>query len=196
MDFTPSSFVGGSPALDFVNALEDVSSYPDLSDWAVAAGCLPADAAERLKRTARDDPGAAALALSRAKRLRDSLHDLFSSRIRWCEASAESAAELSAALAQAMGRRRLIRTGAAYALGWNIDERDLDAPWWEPVRAAVDLLTGDRLDQLKACQGHACGWLFLDASKNRSRSWCDMRACGNRAKAKRRRLTLLTRERQ
>ena len=30
-----------------------------------------------------------------------------------------------------------------------------------------------------------CSWLFLDMSKNRSRRWCDMKVCGNRAKARR-----------
>ncbi len=29
-----------------------------------------------------------------------------------------------------------------------------------------------------------CSWLFVDHSKNRSRLWCDMAVCGNRAKAK------------
>ena len=29
-----------------------------------------------------------------------------------------------------------------------------------------------------------CDWLFVDQSKNRSRLWCDMAVCGNRAKAK------------
>jgi predicted RNA-binding Zn ribbon-like protein len=29
-----------------------------------------------------------------------------------------------------------------------------------------------------------CDWLFVDMSKNRSRLWCDMAVCGNRAKAK------------
>ncbi len=29
-----------------------------------------------------------------------------------------------------------------------------------------------------------CDWLFVDNSKNRSRLWCDMKVCGNRAKAR------------
>lgn len=37
--------------------------------------------------------------------------------------------------------------------------------------------------RLKICPN--CGWLFLDRSKNRSRWWCDMTVCGNRAKASR-----------
>ncbi|MFG2826807.1 CGNR zinc finger domain-containing protein [Streptomyces sp. NPDC051064] len=39
--------------------------------------------------------------------------------------------------------------------------------------------------RLKRCSEHACAWVFWDSSKNRSRRWCSMRACGNRAKARR-----------
>jgi predicted RNA-binding Zn ribbon-like protein len=35
--------------------------------------------------------------------------------------------------------------------------------------------------RVKRCP--ACRWLFLDKSKNQSRQWCDMKICGNRAKA-------------
>lgn len=35
--------------------------------------------------------------------------------------------------------------------------------------------------RIKICPG--CDWLFVDRSKNRSRIWCDMAVCGNRAKA-------------
>jgi predicted RNA-binding Zn ribbon-like protein len=35
--------------------------------------------------------------------------------------------------------------------------------------------------KVKSCPN--CDWLFVDRSKNQSRVWCDMRICGNRAKA-------------
>lgn len=38
--------------------------------------------------------------------------------------------------------------------------------------------------RLKACQSLECGWVFLDASRNTSRRWCDMAGCGNRAKSR------------
>jgi predicted RNA-binding Zn ribbon-like protein len=37
--------------------------------------------------------------------------------------------------------------------------------------------------RLKACRGETCGWVFYDASRNRSSSWCSMQVCGGRAKA-------------
>jgi predicted RNA-binding Zn ribbon-like protein len=57
----------------------------------------------------------------------------------------------------------------------------------EPVdlataRSALRLITLPEPDRLKICPN--CGWLFLDRSKNKSRAWCDMAVCGNRAKAR------------
>ena len=37
--------------------------------------------------------------------------------------------------------------------------------------------------RFKACRGEDCRWVFVDASRNRSRRWCDMSECGNRAKS-------------
>ncbi|RJL26559.1 CGNR zinc finger domain-containing protein [Bailinhaonella thermotolerans] len=39
-------------------------------------------------------------------------------------------------------------------------------------------------DRLKVCAESTCQWAFLDLSKNRSRSWCSMRVCGNRTKTR------------
>jgi predicted RNA-binding Zn ribbon-like protein len=36
--------------------------------------------------------------------------------------------------------------------------------------------------RVKACRGVDCGWVFVDASRNSSRRWCEMASCGNRAK--------------
>lgn len=36
--------------------------------------------------------------------------------------------------------------------------------------------------RLKVCSNEECRWVFYDASKNRSGSWCVMEICGSRAK--------------
>lgn len=51
------------------------------------------------------------------------------------------------------------------------------------ARSALLLLARPEPDRLKICPN--CHWLFLDRSRNRSRAWCDMAVCGNRAKASR-----------
>jgi predicted RNA-binding Zn ribbon-like protein len=38
--------------------------------------------------------------------------------------------------------------------------------------------------RMKACPNDSCHWAFYDRSRNRSRTWCTMSVCGNRAKAR------------
>ncbi|GIH98692.1 CGNR zinc finger domain-containing protein [Planobispora takensis] len=38
--------------------------------------------------------------------------------------------------------------------------------------------------RLKVCTESTCQWAFVDSSKNRSRSWCSMKVCGNRTKTR------------
>jgi len=51
------------------------------------------------------------------------------------------------------------------------------------ARSALLLAARPEPERLKICPN--CGWLFLDRSRNRSRTWCDMTVCGNRMKASR-----------
>lgn len=52
---------------------------------------------------------------------------------------------------------------------------------------AYDAIACGAWSRLKACRKHSCRWAFYDNSKNGSGAWCNMRVCGNRAKAERRR---------
>jgi predicted RNA-binding Zn ribbon-like protein len=38
--------------------------------------------------------------------------------------------------------------------------------------------------RMKACRAEDCRWAYLDTAKNRSRAWCSMSSCGNRAKVR------------
>lgn len=40
-------------------------------------------------------------------------------------------------------------------------------------------------NRVKACPDEGCQWAFFDSSRNRSRTWCSMDECGNRAKTRR-----------
>lgn len=53
------------------------------------------------------------------------------------------------------------------------------------ILGAVAALMGtDAWSRLKACRADDCGWAFYDEARNRSRAWCSMASCGNRAKAR------------
>jgi predicted RNA-binding Zn ribbon-like protein len=75
-------------------------------------------------------------------------------------------------------------TDAAFHWAWD-ESDDLAAPLWPVLRSAAQVLTGDDLTRVRECDSDSCRWLFLDCSRNRSRRWCDMQVCGNRAKARR-----------
>ena len=48
--------------------------------------------------------------------------------------------------------------------------------------AYLTVRSGDEWSRLKVCASAECRWAFLDTSRNRSRRWCEMSGCGNRAK--------------
>lgn len=48
---------------------------------------------------------------------------------------------------------------------------------------ALTVASGD-WPRLKQCPDHECGWVFWDATRSRTRRWCTMRVCGNRAKVR------------
>lgn len=41
------------------------------------------------------------------------------------------------------------------------------------ARSLAELAADSQLERLKLCGNPACGWVFFDESKNRSRKWCD-----------------------
>ena len=62
------------------------------------------------------------------------------------------------------------------------DATAFDGIIWPIVQSAVDLLTSDAVGRLKRCG--ECDWLFVDDSKNQSRTWCK-KECGDRVRARR-----------
>ena len=185
---------GGRPALDFANTVDNrptsrrkdlLRDYGDLAAWARQAGVVPEAGERALLAEAARRPAAAARALARAVALREALYRAFS---KLSAGGAPAAADLALLESEARlgaARGRLAREAGRYAWKSAAPARDLDRVLWTVVRDAVELLTSDRLALVRECAAIDCGWLFTDESRNRSRVWCDMAVCGNRAKARR-----------
>jgi len=43
-------------------------------------------------------------------------------------------------------------------------------------------MAGGNWSRMKACRAGDCRYAFVDTARNRSRAWCSMELCGNRAK--------------
>lgn len=52
------------------------------------------------------------------------------------------------------------------------------------LAAVADAQAAGTWHRLKACAAESCQWAFYDSSRNRSRTWCSMEVCGNRAKTR------------
>ncbi len=176
--------VGGDPSLDFLNTIHDwtipaprdyLPDFPEALRFGVAAGVLTR--AE-----------AACLAALPAGREVARLHDLRATLERVARAHLahrspsrddldaidRDAAEASRHARLELARGRMVRV---------IPAVEPAALRWRLVTAAVALLTSSRWSRVKACP--ACGWFFVDVSKNGSRRWCSMDMCGGLAKASR-----------
>lgn len=54
----------------------------------------------------------------------------------------------------------------------------------EVLAAATRLAVLGLWERVKICPADDCRWAFYDRSRNHSRTWCSMRVCGNREKAR------------
>lgn len=52
------------------------------------------------------------------------------------------------------------------------------------LAAVASAMADGSWERLKACRSDTCRWAFIDSARNHSRQWCDMKVCGNRAKAR------------
>lgn len=186
--------IGGWLCLDFANTAERLEGgrfreflggYFDLVSWGQHAGVLTEAEALQCLKEARQHPTEAEAVLKRAIVLREAVYRIFSAIAGNHPSSASDIAALNTELSRAMTRMQITPADGGYSWTYATEENALDRVLWPVVRSAADLLTSDKLNRIDRCPGKNCGWLFLDMSRNRSRRWCDMKDCGNRAKARR-----------
>jgi predicted RNA-binding Zn ribbon-like protein len=162
-----------------VEALRDGTA---LLDW-IATTVRPVPRALRRRLQAHQAEAAALLDATLA--LRETLARIFASLAAGAAVPVRDHAALNRALARAPARDALARTRAGWA--WRVAAAGADVPaLLAPVLwSAGDLLAGAGRARVRVCANRECLWLFLDHSKGGTRRWCDMAACGNRAKARR-----------
>jgi predicted RNA-binding Zn ribbon-like protein len=204
---------GGIACLDFANTIsrslpveqEQVNRYEDLVAFARQAGLVSDELAAQLRERAAARPEEAEAIRRRAVALREALFRVFAAVAADAVPPADDLAHLNREMSTALAQLRVDRPGrgrpgldpgvrsgahededeAAFAWTWAEPSSHLDAPLWPLTRQAAELLVGPGLERVRECAAGDCRWLFVDTSKNRSRRWCDMKSCGNRAKVRR-----------
>ena len=187
---------GGHLALDLANTIsrredparcaEHLSSYQDLLSFAAQDTILSPSERKALTSLAVGNPMTAERVFRKAIALREAIYRVFTAVALKKPVPEEDVQRLTQGALEAVGHRRLGRVPGGYRWEWNAEGKNsLERVLWPIATAAVDLLTSDELKRVRWCEAPDCQWLFLDHSRNRSRRWCDMTSCGNRAKARR-----------
>lgn len=198
--------VGGSLSLDFVNTVgardfsckqksvrnygdfilrDKLSGYADLVAWGAHAGLIAGIEAREILRLGEKQSKAASAVYERALRLRKTIYRIFKCLVEDWRPDPNDIASFNEELSIARTHEQLVPSGKKLSWGWDDPGGDLDRVLWPIALSAAELLTSGDLSRVRQCGGKACGWLFLDTSRNRSRQWCDMKDCGNLAKVRR-----------
>lgn len=190
----PLLLVGGRLCLDFCNTVEYRESdhpidllakgYAALVRWCQYVKVIDAEHAAALLAIDTDSAPIRAV-FDEAIGLRETLYRLFKALMDKTPPDPDDLTVINAAI-QRMTQQRELAPQPNGGLAWRW--RNTDAPDFmlHPIILSAEaLLTTEvnELERLRQCPG--CGWLFFDESRNHSRQWCDMRFCGNRAKARR-----------
>ena len=192
-------FRGGQLSLDFINSVDGrvelngnnytilkdkINNYEDLVDWAKTIGILNETTARNLVSLAGQKGKVTNRVFERAIKLRESLYRIFISIVENRVPLKEDIEVLNNECSAVREQQKLVYTSRKFS--WNYELTDEpDNMIWQVALSGAELLLSDQLKRVKQCPGTNCGWLFLDASKNGSRQWCDMKDCGNVAKVRR-----------
>lgn len=183
----------GSIALDFVNTLdwrlrpepvELFHAYTDVLRWAWTAGVMNLSEAKSLRIWTQAHPRKTSRALAGALELREAVAALFQARVHEQKMPVPALAVLERAHHSATRARALQPEGRTVEWTWRDPKPGIERVEWAVALESVRLLTTPDGDRIRQCADAHCGWFFLDTSRNRSRRWCSMEACGNRNKVR------------
>lgn len=173
--WTDETFIGGHPALDFVNTVGDAAksradnrlTSPDsLLAWLAASGSKW----ENLLPSLRD--------VEAVVQFRELTYQVLVATVENQDASPEDRRQYETLVKSAVGRATL-DASAAPAL-W-VATQD---PAFHYVDRFVLLVEGflrtPEVGKLRQCE--RCTWFFLNSGRGQGRRWCSMSTCGNRHK--------------
>ena len=118
--------------------------------------------------------------LERALRVREALRKLLLAN-NGAPLDPDAVGELNRTADESRLRVSFDARGAASLLP---EEEDVPGALSRILAVAYTSMADESWNRLKACRLDDCQWAFYDQSKNRSRTWCSMKVCGNRAKAR------------
>jgi len=182
LDFVNTDAAAQAPGADLLRDFES------LLRWMQGEGALDEERAGGIRRRAVLQPAAAAATLVDARRVRAALRSLAERGEHTERIRGEALVEINRVLGRSAGTRRIDPAADGSYARTFVPTGDAFAGLMIPiVESAADSLIAGELGRIRRCADPRCHRVFVDATKNGLRRWCDMGTCGNRAKAARHR---------
>ena len=189
---SPAIFIADSVALNFLNSIATpvdteidwIGDGEGLLAWLEQAQLVPRDVLSAMRKQAK--PGELDRIAAQARKLRE----WFRAFVREHTGKPLKAVELGGLepLNRLLSRDEEFGQLVAHKSGRSI-EFQRGRRWRSPEslllpigEALARLLAEEDLADVKACEGAGCTLIFADRTRSRSRRWCSMGICGNRAK--------------
>ncbi len=182
-----------SLALDLTNTLdwrlraEPVELLRDcagLLRFAWSDGVMTLAEAKTLRAWSEAHPRQAVRAFADAVELREAIAAILSAQLGGEALPAKAVAILEASYHEASNAKSLQGSTDSVVWTWREPSPEIERVRWAVALDAVRLLTTPDAERIRQCADAECGWFFLDKSRNQSRRWCSMQACGNRNKVR------------
>jgi predicted RNA-binding Zn ribbon-like protein len=177
-------------ALDFLNTLHPGHGRTDEQHERDEHLASPADAATWFLEHELVHPEAcvdlADADVERIHRVRTALREVVDAVVEGRSPAPEAVHVVNATL-EARRPTRLELDGTALRIGHRHADAPVDDALALIAEAIVEELATGRPERLRVCANDTCRWAFFDSSPTGRRRWCDMRSCGNQAKAARHR---------
>jgi len=182
-------FLGGRLCLDFVNTeiivqgepLDLLCNYEQWAAWQAAAEIV--GTAEQ-KSFVKGWGGKAARmdALARAVAFRSELRKMVGCVVSQEPVPGSGVGAINEVLRRGAVYGQLTPVGKGFVRKAHRDIKDPVDLLVPIAEDATDLLCKDDLGRVRKCGSPSCILFFYDTSRNRTRRWCSMDLCGNRAK--------------
>ena len=188
LNWTKFPLVGSHLSLDFVNTKIAENGVPkdllegaaDLAAWAVAVKLLDVPHAKELAKLWQETESREEF--EAVLRFRKVLHSLVVAIARSESVTPLTLREINTQLRELKGYTEVLRSDEGFTKRFVLEIHAPSQLLGPVAEAASNLLCYGNPAYVKKCENPACVLYFYDGTKNHSRRWCSMKACGNRTK--------------
>jgi predicted RNA-binding Zn ribbon-like protein len=180
--------VGNHLSLDFVNTKIVENGVPkdlleglvDVAAWAVAVKLLDLPKAKKLTKLWQEAESHDEF--EEVLRFRKMLHALVEQMVRSESVTTPTLNAINMQMRKLKGYAEVLPSEEGFTKRFCLEIHAPSQLLAPVAEAAADLLCYGNPAYVKKCENPACVLYFYDGTKNHSRRWCSMKACGNRMK--------------